>query len=352
MKIIHKTIRGTARITIEEGIFLKVGKLIAKEYPESKIVIITDKNLAKIYKKEIQSAFIPDKIAETGYIQPTLITVPANEKSKSFEMLTKLAGRLLKKGFARNDVIVGIGGGLITDLSGFLASVYMRGIAYISIPTSMLSMVDAGIGGKTGINFISKNSIGAIYMAHHILIDPDFLNHFKSLKDTSGMGEVIKYAVTIDKSLLKELEKPRPNRLTIIEKSVKAKVRVTTEDLLECGMRKLLNYGHTFGHAIEKATKHKISHNAAICIGMVISNRIAQNLGKQKPEVDEYMQKLFRKYELPTELPKKLKLDDLIELIKKDKKRRGKVIDFVICPELGKAEIVSLTPKELIKLAK
>ena len=335
MNIIHKTIRGTAKITVEKGVYQKAGKLNAKESPESKVAIITDKNLGKIYKKEIKKIF-PNAF---------LITVPANEKSKSFKMLIKLAGRLLKKGFARNDVIVGLGGGLITDLSGFLASVYMRGIAYVSIPTSLLSMVDAAIGGKTGINFISKNSIGSIYMANHILIDPDFLNNFKNLKEASGMGEVIKYAVTIDKSLLKELNKPKPDRLAIIEKSVKAKVRVTTEDQLECGMRKLRNNTNHLGHAIEKATNHKLSHNEAICIGMVIANRIAQSLGKQKPEVDKYIQKLLKKYNLPTELPKNLKLDDLVELIKKDKKRRGKVIDYIICTEIGKAEIVPLTPK-------
>ncbi len=339
-KIILKTPLGTSKILIGKGISAKCANLVKKEYKSSKFVIITDENLGKIYGKKFKK-YIPDAL---------IMTVPAGEKSKCFEVVAALTKQLIKNGFTRHDVLIGFGGGMVTDLAGFVASIYMRGMKYIAVPTSLLGMVDAAIGGKTGIDFMGKNLIGSFYFADYVLIDPDVLKSFDDISKSPGMGEVVKYAATIDASLFKDFEKEKLDLLTIIKKSAKAKVHVVTKDVKEGGLRKILNYGHTFGHAIEAEMDLKISHDHAISIGMVLANKVAQNLGKQSKKTGETIKTTLEKFNLPTKLPKGIKVKNLVKWIKKDKKRRGDVIDFVVVPKLGKAQIVPIKAEELVKL--
>lgn len=300
-----------------------------------------DSNLEKIYGDKLNSLF-PDAL---------FLTVAAGEESKEFENVKKLAQDLLNNGFTRYDVVIGFGGGMVTDLAGFVASIYMRGMRYVAFPTSLLGMVDAAIGGKTGVNLGAKNIIGTIYLADFVLIDPTLLKTFDDPKKMPGMGEVIKYAATIDASLFDDFEKEPLDLLTIITKSAQAKSNVVSEDLREGGVRKILNYGHTFGHAIESATDFALTHDQAISIGMVLANKVAQNLDKQKPDVGKKIKETLDKFRLPTELPSDLEVEGLVDLMKKDKKRRGDVIDYVIVTELGNAEIIPIKPKKLAELA-
>ena len=164
------------------------------------------------------------------------------------------------------------------------------------------------------------------------------------------MGEVIKYAATVDKTLFDNFD--HFDLKTIIKKSAQAKVSVVEKDFRELGQRRIMNYGHTFGHAIEAATDYKVSHDHAISIGMVLANKVAQNLDKQDKEVGDKIKATLEQFELPTDLPSDLQLDQLVELVKKDKKRHADIIHYVIVPELGKAEILPMKPEELVKLAK
>ena len=339
-----KITSGISKILIEEGLLEKTGEILKKEYPKSRFAIITDSNIEQIYGKKIVKIFVG-----SGYIQPTLLTVPAGEESKCFKTVMGLAEKLLNADFTRSDVVIGFGGGMVTDLAGFVASIYMRGMKYVAVPTSLLGMVDAAIGGKTGIDFIAKNIIGTFYLADFVLMDPHLLKSFPDPKKMPGMGEVIKYAATIDKTLFDDFD--HFDLKTIITKSVQAKVSVVEKDFRESGLRRILNYGHTFGHAIEAATDYKVSHDHAISIGMVLANKVAQNLNKQKSEVGDKIKATLGQFGLPTELPSELKIDDLVELIKKDKKRHADIIHYVIVPELGKAEIIPMKPEELVKLA-
>ncbi len=334
-----KTPSGTSKILIEEGLLGKIGELLKKDYPKSRFVIVTDSNLEEIYGNQLKEMF-PHAL---------FLTVPAGETSKNFERVISLCEHLINENFTRSDVLIGFGGGVVTDLAGFVASIYMRGMKYVAVPTSLLGMVDAAIGGKTGIDFVAKNIIGTFYLADQVLMDPDVLKSFPDPKKMPGMGEVIKYAATIDKSLFDDFD---PFDLkTIIIKSAQAKVNVVEQDFRESGMRRVFNYGHTFGHAIEAAMDFKLTHDQAISIGMVLSNKVAQNLGKQDKEVGEKIKAALEQFALPTELPSELTLESLVELMKKDKKRTGDIINYVIATELGKSEILPMKPEELIKLA-
>ncbi len=348
-QITLKTPLGTSQIIIGNGIAEQAAGLMKEKYSDSRFVIITDENLNRIYGEKFKK-YLPD--AE-------IFAVPAGEKSKCFEVVISLAEKLIKSGFTRNDVCLGFGGGMVTDLAGFIASIYMRGMRYIAVPTSLLGMVDAAIGGKTGIDFMGKNLIGTIYMADYVLIDPNMLKSFDDIGKSPGMGEVIKYAATIDASLFDDFKTDPLNLMTIIQKSAKAKADVVSQDVKEGGLRKILNFGHTFGHAIEAEMDLKISHDHAISIGMVLANKVAQNLGKQDASVGEKIKATLGQFGLPTELPVRpghpggpdgIQISDLVEWIKKDKKRRGYIIDFVVVPELGKAEIIPLTPEKLVEL--
>ncbi len=343
MEPIHLTTsQGNSKILIKEGLFEKSGELLKKEYPESKFAIITDSNIKKIYGEKLKSIF-PKAL---------IISVPAGEESKELKNAIGLAEKLLSNGFTRSDVVIGFGGGMVTDLAGFVSSVYMRGMKYIAIPTSLLGMVDAAIGGKTAINLGAKNIIGTFYLADYVLIDPNFLKSFPDQKQMPGMGEIVKYGAIIDKTIIADLKKESLDLSQIIIKSVNAKMNIVSQDLKESGIRKILNYGHTFGHAIETAMNYKLSHDQSISIGMVIANKVAQNLGKQDENTGKIIKETLESMHLPTELPEELLIENLIGYILKDKKRHGDVIDFVIVPELGHAEIVSLKPEELIELAK
>lgn len=340
MKTIElKTSSGISKILIEEGLLEKTGEILKKEYLDNRFAIITDSNIEQIYGNKLKELFQ----------NALFLTIPAGEESKSFEVVMDLAKKLLDAEFTRSDVIIGFGGGMITDVAGFVASIYMRGMKYVAVPTSLLGMVDAAIGGKTGIDFIAKNIIGAFYLADFVLMDPDILKSFPDPKKMPGMGEVIKYAATIDKTLFDDFD--HFDLKTIITKSAQAKVSVVEQDFRESGLRRIMNYGHTFGHAIEAATDYKISHDHAISIGMVMANKVAQNLGKQDKKVGEKIKKTIEQFGLPSGLPSGLQLDHLLEMIKKDKKRHAEIIHYVIVPELGKAEIIPLKPEKLVKLA-
>ncbi|MBU1017733.1 3-dehydroquinate synthase [Patescibacteria group bacterium] len=335
-----KTPSGTSKILIQEGLFSEIGDLLKKDYPKSRFAIITDSNLESIYGKQLKEMF-------PGVL---FLTIPAGETSKNFERVISLCEHLLKKEFTRADVLIGFGGGVITDIAGFVASIYMRGMKYIAVPTSLLGMVDAAIGGKTGIDFVAKNIIGTFYLAEQVLIDPGVLKSFEGPKKMPGMGEVIKYAAIIDKTLFDHFD---PFELEpVIIKSAQAKVNVVEQDFRESGQRHILNYGHTFGHAIEAATDYQLTHDQAISIGMVLANKVAQNLGKQNKEVGDKIKSTLQQFGLPCDLPSDLQLNPLLEYMKKDKKRTGNIIHFVIVTDFGKTEILPMKPEELVKLAK
>ncbi len=333
---------GISKIIITENGLETMRDYLKVKYPEDPVAIITDKNVAGFLGEKVKSKLSVDHF----------LVVEAGEKSKSFEVVKDLCSQLLEEGFPRNGVIIGMGGGVVTDLAGFVASIYMRGCTYMALPTSLLSMIDASVGGKTAINLIAKNVIGNFYPAKLILIDLDFLETLPEKEMKIGVAEVIKYATVLEPALEDILLKEHIDYVNILVKGIQTKASVVNSDSKDWGLRKVLNFGHTTGHAIEALGDGKYSHGEAISIGMMLANKVAMNLGKQTQETADRVKTMLDHYDLPTELPADMTDEKLLPLIAKDKKMDGKNIDYVLCTGIGRFEMIKLTPEEIIKLMK
>lgn len=321
---------------------MELQKYLDKHHKGGRVAVISDTNVAGIYHDRIKSA-LPEA---------DIFVTEAGEKSKTMKVAEALCADLLEAGFTRKDVVVGLGGGMITDLAGFVASVYMRGVPFIAMPTTLLAMIDAAVGGKTGVNLGAKNIIGTFYPAEAVLVDQAFLKTLPEREMKTGMAEAIKYATILDASLERDLIANQPDLRPILEKSIAAKVQVCNEDLKESGLRKVLNFGHTFGHAIEYLSRYKLTHGEAISIGMVLANKIAQKLGRQSKAHGDRISEMLKKHGLPTEVPKYIKLKEVIEMVYRDKKMDGQKVTFILSLGMGQHKIVKLTPDELMKMLK
>ena len=263
-------------------IYITDGKLSkAKIFNEisfqKKVLIITDSGIPKKYIKELKASIKNKNIS--------VLTLGQGEKSKSFECYKKVLKKLLDLRFDRSDILIALGGGVVGDITGFCAATYLRGIEYIQIPTTLLAQVDSSVGGKTGINVKQgKNLIGSFYNPKSVLISTHFLETLSKKEYESGLGEVLKYAFIGNKKLKniienntkKIIKKDNAILKKIIEESIKTKSRIVTQDEKESGIRAILNFGHTFGHAIEAYNNYKnITHGAAITLGMVIASKIS-----------------------------------------------------------------------------
>ena len=244
---------------------------------KNKVLIISDNGVPKKHIKELKNKINNKNI--------TIFTLNKGEKSKSFSSYKKILNKLLELKFDRSDIIIAIGGGVVGDIAGFSAATYLRGIRYIQIPTTLLAQVDSSVGGKTAINVIQgKNLVGAFYNPSLVLISTSFLGTLSKEEYKSGLGEVVKYALIGNKKLKNIIEKNSQDIINrdesvlkiIIEESIKTKSKIVTEDEKESGIRAILNFGHTFGHAIEAHNNYKnITHGAAITLGMVVASKLS-----------------------------------------------------------------------------
>ena len=261
---------------------------------------------------------------------------PDAEEQKSTEVLLSLWDYCGEIGLKRNDAIVAIGGGATTDLGGFVAATWMRGINWYSVPTSIVGAIDAAIGGKTGINSkYGKNLIGSFYSPSKVIID---LSFFKSLPErdfNAGMAEVIKCGFIADSKILNLVESPRENLEEIIYRTVKVKAEVVSKDFKEGKLREILNYGHTLGHAIENREGYKLRHGEAIAIGMVFAAELSGICaGLNETEITRHRE-LLRKFNLPISYQRDA-FDELINIMAGDKKTRGSQIRFIGIKSPGK----------------
>ena len=244
---------------------------------KNKVLIITDNGVPKKHIKELKNKINNKNI--------TIFSINEGEQSKSFSSYQKILNKLLKLKFDRSDVIIAFGGGVVGDIAGFSAATYLRGIRFIQIPTTLLAQVDSSVGGKTAINVTQgKNLVGAFYNPSLVLISTSFLETLSNDEYKSGLGEVIKYALIGNKRLKGIIEKNSQEIINrnksilknIIEESIKTKSKIVTKDEKESGIRALLNFGHTFGHAIEAHNNYKnVTHGAAITLGMVIASKLS-----------------------------------------------------------------------------
>ncbi len=306
---------------------------LSTSYNKQHMVIITNDHLAKLYEPLFK-----------GY--KTLV-IPAHESSKDLHTIETLSKQLLQLEAGRNTLLVGVGGGVVTDIVGFLASVYMRGVAFGFVPTTLLGMVDAAIGGKNGVNLgLNKNLLGTIHQPDFILYDVNFLQTLPNIEWSNGFAEVIKYACIFDVELFEELSNNNISfykhdhnaLLALIEKCVAWKNKTVIVDEQETGVRKLLNFGHTAAHAIENL--YELPHGKAVAIGMVIACMISQDVAGLDKEATVKLKKLLQQYHLP--VSQSIDPRHTMDVLRMDKKRKDDKIDYIVLEHIGMAVIHAL----------
>lgn len=325
----------------ERGYDITVGKDLlssADKYFDlnRRVFVLTDSGVPKEYAEKIAS------LAKAS----TVYTVSEGEGSKSLSTLEKAANAMMDFQMTRSDALVAVGGGVVGDLGGFLASVYMRGIDFYNVPTTLLSQVDSSIGGKTAVNLgTTKNVVGAFYQPKAVLIDTDTLKTLPARHINAGMAEVIKMAATSNASLFELLEKEDFNEHTaeeIILGALNIKKSVVEEDETEAGLRKILNFGHTFGHGVEADSKENLLyHGECVAIGMipVSSNEVRQRLIP-----------LLKKFDLPTKYCGSI--DSALGYVSHDKKAKGDGIDIILCEKIGSFKIEKMSFSAFFELVK
>ncbi len=311
-----------------------VGKISNLPYGN---LIVTDENVAKHHLEKF------------GGIKSFVI--PAGEEHKTLETVHALWKAFLENGLDRKSTVIALGGGVVTDMVGFAASSYMRGIDWIALPTTLLGMVDASLGGKTGFDLPEgKNLIGAFYPPKLIVADARFLSTLPERELISGMAEVVKHGIISDPELFdlcaRGMDWVKQNLEALVKRAMAVKIKVIEEDPYEKGFRAALNLGHTVGHAVELVSKFELRHGEAIAIGMVVEARYAQKIGLTPQAVVEKIEAALKTLGLPTKIPDGMPRDEIIKAMRVDKKKTAKAVRFALPVEIGKVELVEVMDLE------
>ena len=331
-------------IIIEAGCLDRCGPAIGSVSGAERALVITDSNVAPLYARRVI-----DSLSQNG-LQARLHVFPAGEAHKTLDTVAGMLEACCTAGLSRSDVIIALGGGVCGDLAGFTAAVYLRGVDFIQIPTTLLAQIDSSIGGKTGCDLpAGKNLAGAFHSPRLVLIDPDVRSTLPDPYFQDGLGEAVKYGCIFDADLFRRLSQENPKDFLpmLIQRCVELKRDVVERDFKESGERMLLNFGHTLGHAIERHYDYQtVSHGVAVGMGMVAVTRASEAAGLTTPGTADAIVRCLSAHGLPAESG--LPLSRLAQLAVLDKKRRGGRINLVLLREIGQA---FLYPLELEKLA-
>jgi 3-dehydroquinate synthase len=314
-------------ILIQKGILKNSFFTQALSNLGARFAVIMDETVASLYRPLLQNT----------HLDLTFFTFPPGEKSKTRRTKEYLEDQLFSCGFDRGCVLISMGGGVTLDLGGFIAATFCRGVSSVFIPTTLLAMVDAAIGGKTAVNTpYGKNLIGAFYLPKLIVMDPDCLDTLPEHEHRSGMAEVIKYALTLDPTILEITEKEK-----LIQRCVELKSQIVQEDYLENGKRRMLNFGHTIGHAIEALEGYAVSHGDAIAVGMLIECLMSCELGYLNKRSFSHIFNILTSHGFPLEISPKITQQNLLSQIAFDKKGSR----FIVLKDIG--EVVSTNCHEV-----
>ncbi len=323
-------------IRLGRGLLAHAGELIREVHKGSRALVVSDSNVSKLYAKTVS-----DSLVKAGYRVVSVLTFPAGEKHKRLTTVNHIYTALARGQFDRKDVIVALGGGVTGDMAGYAAATWMRGIDFVQIPTSLLAQVDSSIGGKTGVDIPEgKNLVGAFWQPIRVIADIDALSTLPQEYVTDGMGEVVKSACIRDASLFELLEKDQafsPELLMeVVRRCMMVKCRVVENDEHESGERKLLNFGHTLGHALEKHMNYEgISHGCAVAVGMAAITAASERAGLTERGTYARLCALCRKFGLPTE--GSAAVTEYLDAVKLDKKCVGGNVDLVLLSKIGDA---------------
>jgi 3-dehydroquinate synthase len=358
---------------VGRGLIAKAGEIARRVIDRNRCAIIADQTSARLFGDRVSENFSSKKFLSK------LITIAAGEKSKSLTQVEKICDEMIKAGFDRSSFVVGLGGGVIGDISGFVAAIFQRGIPHIQIPTTLLAMVDSSIGGKTGVNLqAGKNLVGVIHHPALIICDVDALESLPPQDLRQGYAEIIKHAIIRDAEMFRDLssralaEGSRGKSLKVAQRdpstslrfarddemvelirrniAIKARI-VSVDDRETSGERALLNFGHTVGHGIERATDFRIPHGDCISIGMVAACAISMKRAALSANQREEVVALLEKFSLPTQLPSEVDREKIIDAIAHDKKFSADKIRFVVTPKIGEAHISSDVTMDDIRAA-
>ncbi len=350
LKLIGK--QNTSTIMIEKGILKEAAELCrttCMEMGPSQICMITDTNVAGLYLKELEHRLSELKLPIFHHM------IRAGEEHKTLETVAGIYDTLSNHQFGRDDMIIALGGGVTGDIAGYVAATYLRGIRHlVQIPTTLLAQVDSSVGGKTGVDLPQgKNLVGAFRQPDLVLIDPEVLTSLPEKDYHSGMAEIIKYGCISDPELLElVLEVEDNKRITeLIERCIRIKIKVVEADETEGGLRRILNFGHTIGHGVEKLGNYtKLSHGEAVAIGMAAAVKMGESIGITKDGCFERLIPILQAFGLPTALTEPV--EEVYEAMLTDKKKQGDSIHFVFIEEFGKTQMKKIPAVELKKMMK
>ena len=341
-------------IAIAAGILDQLGALMTPLNVGQKVLLVSNPEIFQHYGEQTIAAL------ETAGFDVASCTLPAGEEYKTLKTLQTIYDTALEHRLERSSTMIALGGGVVGDMTGFAAATWLRGLNVVQVPTSLLAMVDASIGGKTGVNHPQgKNLIGAFHQPRLVLIDPTVLKTLPEREFRAGMAEVIKYGVIWDAELFQRLEQSKSlDKISAIEAdllqdilkcSCQSKAEVVSQDEKESGLRAILNYGHTIGHAVESLTGYtEVIHGEAVAIGMVAASRIAIELGWWNIESDQRQLKLIQKVGLPTHLPVGVKIDEVLQSLQSDKKVKAGKVRFILPTQMGQVQITDQVPGDVI----
>ena len=330
-------------IIIEDNIFDKIGEIIKENTKGAKVFFVIDENVFNLYGEKLRKI-----LADSG-IEFLHFVLPSGEKSKCGDMLFKIYSCLAKNKISRKDTVIALGGGVCGDLTGFAAATYLRGVRLIQIPTTLLAQVDSSVGGKVAIDLDEgKNLAGCFYPPHLVVIDPCFLKTLSESVFNCGMAEVIKYGAIYDKNLFDTLcdkENLSKNLEKIIARCVDIKRIIVENDEFDTGERMILNFGHTYGHIVEKYFNYeKYSHGEAVAIGMAHITAISEKEGISEKGTYEKLVNLLKKYSLYKE--EKIPREKGEETLLLDKKSGTDFINYIVLEKIGKSKILKLNKED------
>jgi 3-dehydroquinate synthase len=326
--------------------------VIAKILPALHHIIITDSHVSALYGEALL-----DKLRKMG-LKADLIEFPAGEGSKNINTTLVIVEKLLKLGADRKSALLALGGGVVGDMTGFIASMYMRSLPYVQIPTSLVAQVDSSIGGKTAIDLPEgKNLLGTFYQPKGVFIDVKFLDTLPEKEFNNGLAEVIKCGIIDDAKLFQYLEdhiqdvKQQDHEILekIIEDSCRVKKGIVEIDEKEQGLRRILNFGHTIGHAIEAESHYTMSHGNAVFLGMLAAVRISGRLYDLPDEDQKRILRLIDAVGLPCRIPQAITTDGILSRLKADKKKEGDTIHFVLLKKIGMPFINGGVPESILR---
>lgn len=340
-------------ILIGSGLLNELPQFIGERCDASHVVLITDENVDALHGDRAG-----DFLSEAG-MEVNVMVVDPGEPSKASEVAADLWETMLAEGADRGSVVLAVGGGVVGDLAGFVAATYARGLKFFQAPTTLLAQVDSSVGGKVGINLPgAKNMVGAFWQPHGVLIDVDVLSTLPDREYRAGLAEVVKYGVIMDpeffgllEASVEQLNSRDPNTLTqVIARCCRLKADVVEEDEREVsGRRAILNYGHTYCHALEAATGYtELLHGEGVAIGMVCASTLAESLGMIAPEATARQKRLLEQLGLPITVPTHLAAADLLSLMWRDKKVSGGQLRFVLPSRIGSVELVDSPAQDQI----